>query len=42
MRRVSGEDVGEVITPEQSLDSVRLVLAERESAGQKKEIEIQS
>ncbi len=40
VRRVRGEDVPEVITPQQSLDSVRLVLAERRSAERRKEIEL--
>ena len=32
VRRITGEDLPEVITPEQSRDSVRLALAEKQSA----------
>jgi predicted dehydrogenase len=32
IQAVGGEDVAEIITPEQSIDSLRLVLAEKESA----------
>jgi 1,5-anhydro-D-fructose reductase (1,5-anhydro-D-mannitol-forming) len=40
VKKVRGEDVAVVIKPEQSLDSVRLVLAERESAQRGKEVRI--
>jgi predicted dehydrogenase len=40
VRKVRGEDVPEVITPGQSLDSIRLVLAERRSAECGKEIKL--
>jgi predicted dehydrogenase len=40
VKKVKGEEVAEVITPQQSLDSIRLVLAERQSAESGKEISI--
>ena len=41
IRSVQGEKVSEVLTPKQSLDSIRLVLAEKESAQKTKEVAIQ-
>lgn len=41
VKAVSGQKVHEVITPAQSLDSVRLALAEKQSAQSRKEITIQ-
>ena len=41
VKEVSGQKVPEIITPAQSLDSIKLVLAERQSAQSGKEIAIQ-
>jgi predicted dehydrogenase len=40
VKAVGGESVAEITTPSQSLDSVRVVLAERQSAQSGREVEI--